>query len=334
LLLSRHPRVSLAHLPTPLEFLPRLTRHLGGPNIYVKRDDCTGLGTGGNKTRKLEFLMADALQQSATTVITQGAVQSNHARQTAAAAAKLGLACELVFEKRIEGASDPYLHSGNVLLDRIFGARVREVAKGSDMTAELDAVADEVRKSGKTPYVIPGGGSNPTGALGYVDCALELVSQANRQGLVIDHVVHATGSAGTQAGLAVGLTAIHAGIPLLGIGVGAERKAQEEKVFELATKTAKFAGAEGAVKREDIACNCDYVGPGYGVPTEAMNAAVLLAARLEGLLFDPVYTGKALAGMIDLVRNGWFDGAENIVFIHTGGAAGLFAYVDQLKTAE
>ena len=333
MLLSRHPRVSLAHLPTPLEFLPRLTRHLGGPNIYVKRDDCTGLGTGGNKTRKLEFLMADALQQSATTVITQGAVQSNHARQTAAAAAKLGLACELVFEKRIEGASDPYLHSGNVLLDRIFGARVREVAKGSDMTAELDAVADEVRKSGKTPYVIPGGGSNPTGALGYVDCALELVSQANRQGLVIDHVVHATGSAGTQAGLAVGLKAIHTGIPLLGIGVGADRKAQEQKVFELATKTAKFTGAEDVVKREDIVCNCDYVGPGYGVPTEAMNAAVLLAARLEGLLFDPVYTGKALAGMIDLVRNGWFDGAENIVFIHTGGSAGLFAYVDQLNTA-
>jgi L-cysteate sulfo-lyase len=333
LLLSRHPRVSLAHLPTPLEFLPRLTRHLGGPNIYVKRDDCTGLGTGGNKTRKLEFLMADALQQSATTVITQGAVQSNHARQTAAAAAKLGLACELVFEKRIEGASDPYLHSGNVLLDRIFGARVREVAKGSDMTAELDAVADEVRKSGKTPYVIPGGGSNPTGALGYVDCALELVSQANRQGLVIDHVVHATGSAGTQAGLAVGLKAIHTGIPLLGIGVGADRKAQEQKVFELATKTAKFTGAEDVVKREDIVCNCDYVGPGYGVPTEAMNAAVLLAARLEGLLFDPVYTGKALAGLIDLVRKGWFDGAENIVFIHTGGAAGLFAYVDQLNTA-
>jgi L-cysteate sulfo-lyase len=333
LLLSRHPRVSLAHLPTPLEFLPHLTRHLGGPNIYVKRDDCTGLGTGGNKTRKLEFLMADALGQGATTVITQGAVQSNHARQTAAAAAKLGLDCELVFEKRIDGATEPYLHSGNVLLDRIFGARIREVAKGSDMAAELDAVADEVRKSGKTPYVIPGGGSNPTGALGYVDCVFELVTQANRQGLVIDHVVHATGSAGTQAGLAVGLKAINSGIPLLGIGVGADRKAQEEKVFELATRTAKFAGADGVVTREDIVCNCDYIGPGYGVPTEEMNAAVLLAARLEGLLFDPVYTGKALAGMIDLVRKGWFDGAENVVFIHTGGAAGLFAYVDQLKTA-
>jgi L-cysteate sulfo-lyase len=333
LLLSRYPRVSLAHLPTPLEFLPRLTRHLGGPNIYVKRDDCTGLGTGGNKTRKLEFLMADALRQGATTVITQGAVQSNHARQTAAAAAKLGLDCELVFEKRIDGATGPYLHSGNVLLDRIFGARIREVANGSDMAAELDAVADEVRKSGNTPYVIPGGGSNPTGALGYVDCAFELVTQANRQGLVIDHVVHATGSAGTQAGLAVGLKATNSGIPLLGIGVGADRKAQEEKVFELATRTAKFAGADGVVTRDDIVCNCDYIGPGYGLPTEKMNAAVLLAARLEGLLFDPVYTGKALAGMIDLVRKGWFDGAENVVFIHTGGAAGLFAYVDQLKTA-
>jgi L-cysteate sulfo-lyase len=333
LLLSRHPRVPLAHLPTPLEFLPRLTRHLGGPNIYVKRDDCTGLGSGGNKTRKLEFLMAEALQQDATTVITQGAVQSNHARQTAAAAAKLGLACELVFEKRIERGSDAYQTSGNVLLDRIFGARIREVAKGSDMTAELDAVADEVRKSGGIPYVIPGGGSNPTGALGYVDCALELVTQANRQGLVIDHIVHATGSAGTQAGLAVGLKAIHSNIALLGIGVGADQDTQEEKVFELAARTARFAGVEGVVKREDIACNCDYVGPAYGVPTEAMNAAVVLAARLEGLLFDPVYTGKGLAGLMDLVRKGWFEGAKNIVFIHTGGSAGLFAYVDQLNTA-
>jgi L-cysteate sulfo-lyase len=329
-LLSRHPRVSLAHLPTPLEFLPRLTNHLGGPKIFVKRDDCTGLGTGGNKTRKLEFLMAEARSQGATTVITQGAVQSNHARQTAAAAARLGLKCELVFEARVEGASDAYLKSGNVLLDKMFGARIRTVAKGTDMTAELDAVADQLRRGGELPYVIPGGGSSPTGALGYVDCALELITQANRQNLVIDHVVHATGSAGTQAGLAVGLKATHANIPLLGIGVSAGREVQEQRVFELATATAKFVGAAGAVRREDIVCNCDYVGPGYGVPTQAMNEAVLLLARLEGLLFDPVYTGKALAGMIDLVRKGFFDDAENIVFIHTGGSAGLFAYVDQL----
>jgi L-cysteate sulfo-lyase len=332
-LLSRHPRVSLAHLPTPLEFLPRLSEHLGGPDIYVKRDDCTGLGTGGNKTRKLEFLMAEALQQGARTVITQGAVQSNHARQTAAAAARLGLDCELVFEDRLESASDVYLQSGNVLLDKLFGARIRTVPLGTEMGAELDAVANRLRKDGGVPYVIPGGGSSPLGALGYVDCAFELVTQANRQRLVIDHVVHATGSAGTQAGLAVGLRAIHAEVPLLGIGVGAGRDAQEQRVFDLAVRTAEFAGAAGAVRREDIVCNCDYVGEGYGVPTEAMNAAVVLLARLEGLLLDPVYTGKAMAGLIDLVRKGYFDGDKNIVFIHTGGAAGLFAYADQLNTS-
>ncbi|HWM27713.1 MAG TPA: D-cysteine desulfhydrase [Woeseiaceae bacterium] len=332
MLLSRHPRVSLAHLPTPLEFLPRLTEHLGGPNIYVKRDDCTGLGTGGNKTRKLEFLMAEALQSDATVVITQGAVQSNHARQTAAAAARLGVKCELVFEKRVAGASDAYLNSGNVLLDRLFGARIREVAKGSDMSEELEAVAIELREGGETPYIIPGGGSNPVGALGYVDCAFELANQANRSGLVIDHIVHATGSAGTQAGLAVGLKAIHAEIPLLGVGVNAGKEAQEQRVFDLAMKTAEFVGAPGVVRREDIVCNCDYVGEGYGVPTEGMNAAVLLLARLEGLLFDPVYSGKALAGMIDLVQKGFFKSGDNIVFIHTGGSAGLFAYVDRLKT--
>jgi L-cysteate sulfo-lyase len=329
--LSRFPRVPLAHLPTPLEFLPRLTSHLGGPKIFVKRDDCTGLGSGGNKTRKLEFLMADALRLGATTVITQGAVQSNHARQTAAAAARLGLKCELVFEARIEDASDIYRRSGNVLLDKLFGARIRTVARGTDMAAELEKVAKRLTRDGDVPYVIPGGGSTPTGALGYVGCAFELIAQVNGQNLVIDHIVHATGSAGTQAGLAVGLKAAHANVPLLGIGVGAGRDTQEQRVFELATETARFVGADGVVRREDIVCNCDYVGPGYGVPTPAMNEAVLLLARLEGLLFDPVYTGKALAGMIDLVGKGFFDEADNIVFIHTGGSAGLFAYGDQLN---
>lgn len=332
MLLSRFPRISLAHLPTPLEFLPRLTKHLGGPNIWVKRDDCTGLGTGGNKTRKLEFLMADARDRGADTVITQGAVQSNHARQTAAAACRLGLHCELVFEKRISGASDAYLQSGNVLLDRLFGANIREVAKGANMDAELEKVADEVRKKSRNPYVIPGGGSNPVGALGYVDCAQELVEQANRQGLVIDCIVHATGSAGTQAGLVVGLKANNCRIPLLGIGVSAGREAQEDKVFRLAEQTAEHAGVPGIIERSDVVCNSDYVGDGYGIPTEAMNSALLLLARLEGLLFDPVYSGKALAGMIDLVGKGYFAGTQNIVLIHTGGAAGLFAYVDQLQT--
>lgn len=333
MLLSRFPRVSLAHLPTPLEHLPRLSKHLGGPKIYVKRDDCTGLGTGGNKTRKLEFLMADAMQKNADVIITQGAVQSNHARQTAAAACKLGMACELIFEKRVADAPDAYLNSGNVLLDRIYGANISEVEKGSDMNAAMEAVAEDLRKQGKTPYIVPGGGSNPIGALGYVDCALECLSQANRDGIVIDHIVHATGSAGTQAGLVVGLKASHANIPLLGIGVNAPKDVQEEKVYKLAVETADYVGAPGIVVREDVVANCDYVGPGYGVPTEGMNEAVMLLARMEGLLFDPVYSGKGLAGMIDLIHKGFFSGANSIVFVHTGGSAGLFGYSDLLNTS-
>jgi L-cysteate sulfo-lyase len=331
-MLSRFPRVSLAHLPTPLELLPRLTEHLGGPNIYVKRDDCTGLGTGGNKTRKLEFLMADAEANNADVIITQGAVQSNHARQTAAAACKMGMDCELIFENRVTDASDPYLNSGNVLLDRIFGANLRDVEKGTDMDAAMESVAAELRGAGKTPYIIPGGGSNRIGALGYVDSALEFLSQAKDQGFAIDHVVHATGSAGTQAGLITGLRASGTDIPLLGIGVNAPQDIQEEKVFKLAVETADYVGSPDAVKREDIVANCDYVGEGYGIPTKEMNDAVMLLARLEGLLFDPVYSGKGLAGMLDLVGKGYFGDAQNIVFVHTGGIAGLFGYSDKLVT--
>lgn len=332
MLLSRFPRVSLAHLPTPLELMPRLSKHVGGPNIYVKRDDCTGLGTGGNKTRKLEFLMADAMQKNADVIITQGAVQSNHARQTAAAACKLGMACELIFERRVVDASDAYLASGNVLLDRIFGANIRDVDKGTDMDAEMEKLAADLRSDGKNPYIIPGGGSNPTGALGYVDCALEFLGQANREGIVIDHVVHATGSAGTQAGLLVGLKASSANIPLLGIGVNAAKDAQEEKVWKLAQATADFVGAPGRVAREDVIANCDYVGDGYGLPTKAMNDAVMLLARTEGVLFDPVYSGKGLAGMLDLIEQGFFKQSKNILFVHTGGSAGLFGYSDKLNT--
>jgi L-cysteate sulfo-lyase len=258
-------------------------------------------------------------------------VQSNHARQTAAAAAKLGLHCELIFEKRVDKASEPYLNSGNVLLDRLFGAQIREVQRGSDMDAALEAVADELRRKGRKPYVIPGGGSNPVGALGYVDCAQELVEQANRQGLVIDHIVHATGSAGTQAGLLVGLEANNCRIPVTGIGVNVDRRTQEQRVFALAERTAAFTGAAGIVARDDVVCNCDYVGPGYGMPTDAMNEALLLLARLEGLLFDPVYSGKALAGMLDLIARGHFAKTDTILFIHTGGVAGLFGYVDRIR---
>ncbi|MDO8862798.1 D-cysteine desulfhydrase [Haliea sp. E1-2-M8] len=328
--LARFPRIKLAHLPTPLEYLPRLSEHLGGPKIFVKRDDCTGLASGGNKTRKLEFLLADARQQGADTVITQGAVQSNHARQTAAAAARLGMACELLFENRIAEPSEVYLNSGNVFLDHLLGAKTRHYPGGADMNAAMEEVAAEVRSRGGAPYIIPGGGSNPIGALGYVDCALELLQQVNQAQLHVDCVVHATGSAGTQAGLVTGLRATHSDIPVLGIGVNAPKEIQEERVYKLATATADLIGAGNCVRREDVVANCDYIGAGYGVPTEAMRDALVLLARLEGLLFDPVYSGKALAGLIDLVKQRHFRAEQNIVFLHTGGSAGLFGYRNDL----
>lgn len=328
--LSRFPRVSLAHLPTPLEHLPRLSAALGGPDIYIKRDDCTGLATGGNKTRKLEFSLGEAVSLGADTIVTVGAVQSNHVRQTAAAACKLGLKCEVLLENRVIDASDDYMHSGNVFLDRLYGANIREYDKGHDFAVEMDAVAEEVREAGGKPYIVPGGASNVVGALGYVNCAAELLTQANDTGLVIDHIVHATGSAGTQAGLLVGLNAMHSHIPLLGIGVNVDQETQEGRVFDLAVDTAEYIGASGIVAREDVVANCDYVGDGYGIPTTAMNDAVLKLARLEGILADPVYSGKGLAGLFDLVGNGFFGSTGNIVFIHTGGSVALFAYRDQL----
>ena len=329
--LSKFPRIQLAHLPTPLELLPRLSEHLGGPKIYVKRDDCTGLATGGNKTRKLEFSMGEALQQKADTIITVGAVQSNHVRQTAAAACKLGMKCEVLLEHRVGHPSDLYRNSGNVLLDRIFGANLREYEKGTDFDAAMAEVASEVRAVGGTPYLIPGGASNPVGALGYVGCGLELLQQFSEQSLGVDHIVTATGSAGTHAGLAVGIRAGGSDLPILGIGVNAPQDAQEDRVFKLAAETADLVGAPGVVSRDDIIADCNYIGPGYGEPTDAMNEAILMLARLEGLLFDPVYSGKALAGMIDYIRQGRFDDTATIVFLHTGGAAGLFAYADTLR---
>jgi L-cysteate sulfo-lyase len=257
-------------------------------------------------------------------------VQSNHARQTAAAAARLGLRCEILLEHRVPDPDPDYLESGNVLLDRLFGARLEYRPAGADMEAELEAAAERVRREGGHPYAIPGGGSNPVGALGYVDAALELVRQADARDLRIDHVVHATGSAGTQAGLLVGLEGMRSGIPVLGIGVRAPRETQEANVFALAERTASHAGAPGCVSRERVVANCEYVGPGYGLSTPGMLEAVALLARTEGILLDPVYSGKGMAGLLDLVRQGRFGKGQNVVFIHTGGSAGLFAYRSQL----
>ena len=324
--LARFPRVHLAHLPTPLEKLDRLSKELGGPEIWIKRDDCTGLSTGGNKTRKLEFLMAEAMAAGADTVMTQGATQSNHARQTAAFAAKLGMGCHILLEDRTGSNNANYNGSGNVLLDHLHGATTSKRAGGMDMQAEMELVADRLRAEGRKVYLIPGGGSNPTGALGYVNCAFELVGQANDRSLVIDHIVTATGSAGTQAGLITGLKAINAQIPLLGIGVRAPKEKQEENVFALAQKTADKLGCAGVVQRGDVVADSSYVGAGYGVPREDTIEAIRMFAQLEGILLDPVYSGKGAAGLIDYCRKGKFKKGERVVFLHTGGSAALFGY--------
>ncbi|MEA2755578.1 MAG: L-cysteate sulfo-lyase [Aliidongia sp.] len=325
--LARFPRVRLGHFPTPLEAMPNLSKHLGGPNLFVKRDDCTGLASGGNKTRKLEFLMAEALAQGADTIVTQGATQSNHARQTAAAAAKLGLECKLLLEQRVTGFGDEYEESGNVLLDRLCGAEIAgRLPGGTDMAAALSALTEELRAKGRRPYAIPGGGSNPVGALGYVHCILELLQQSFEAGVRFDHIVMATGSAGTQAGLVAGLHGSNAGIALTGISVRAPRPRQEENVYRLAQATADLLGLATPIPRAAVVADDGYVGAGYGLPTPEMIEAVTLTARLEGILLDPVYTGKGMAGLFGMIRAGRFGKNDNVLFIHTGGSAGLFGY--------
>ncbi len=322
--LARFPRLRYAHLPTPLEPMPRLSRELG-VDIWIKRDDCTGMSTGGNKTRKLEFLFAEAEAQGADMVMTQGATQSNHARQTAAFAARAGVDCHILLEDRTGYNNANYNHNGNVLLDHLHGASTQKFPGGHDMVAEMERAAEQKRAEGRTVYVIPGGGSNPTGALGYVNAAFELLGQANDSGLRIDRVVHATGSSGTQAGLVTGLCAMNAGIALLGIGTRAPRPKQEQMVYDLACATAEKLGCAGVVKRADVVANTDYVGEGYGLPTKAGIEAIRMFAELEGLLLDPVYSAKGAAGLIDLARKGEF-ADQTIVFLHTGGSAGLFGY--------
>lgn len=329
--LSRFPRLSFCHSPTPLEPMENLTRLLGGPTLYVKRDDCTGLATGGNKTRKLEFLIADALAQGADTVVTHGAVQSNHVRQTAAAACKTGLKCEVLLERRVQDPGPDYDRSGNLFLDQLYGAKIDYRPTGGDMNAITKGYAEDL---GKKAYFIPGGGSNTVGALGYVNCAIELLQQANDMRLRIDYVVHATGSAGTQAGLVAGLEGANSGIKVYGVGVRQPKQRQEEAVYKLASETADKLGVRGGIPRDSVVANSDYVGPGYGVGTPEMVEAIKTTARTEGILLDPVYSGKGMAGLMDLCRKGFFSRNETVVFLHTGGAVGLFAYQELFASNE
>jgi len=324
--LQKFQRFSLGHWPTPLEPMNRLRQSLDAPRLFIKRDDCTGLATGGSKTRKLEFLIGDALRQGADTLMTHGAVQSNHVRQTAAAAAFAGLHCEALLEARVKDAPQEYQHSGNVFLDILFGAKLHEVPSGTPMDDALEELAGRLRSAGRKPYVITGGGSNALGSLGYVECVRELQQQCAAMGLKKPHLVHATGSAGTQAGLLAGIHALGLGWPVTGIGVRAPSELQESRVHALTLRALELLGLAPDLAREKVVVDDRFIGPGYGLPTEGMIEAVQMLARTEGILIDPVYTGKGMAGMISMVRSGRFMHDEDVIFIHTGGAAALFGY--------
>jgi len=319
--LTRFPRLEFIGAPTPLEYLPRLSDHLGR-EILIKRDDVTPMAMGGNKLRKLEFLAADALREGADTLVTAGAIQSNHVRQTAAVAAKLGLHCVALLENPIGTRAENYLSNGNRLLLDLFNVQVEMCEALTDPAAQLGELATRLEAQGFRPYVIPVGGSNALGALGYVESALEIAQQC--EGAVsLSSVVVASGSAGTHAGLAVGLEQLMPQVELIGVTVSRSVADQKPKVVDLQRAVARElevnAGAE-------IILWDDYFAPGYGTPNEEGMEAVKLLARLEGILLDPVYTGKAMAGLIDGISQKRFKDEGPILFVHTGGAPALFAY--------
>ncbi|NWK87433.1 D-cysteine desulfhydrase [Raoultella terrigena] len=319
--LTRFPRLELIGAPTPLEYLPRLSDHLGR-EIFIKRDDVTPLAMGGNKLRKLEFLAADALREGADTLITAGAIQSNHVRQTAAVAAKLGLHCVALLENPIGTRAENYLTNGNRLLLDLFNTQVEMCDALTDPNAQLEELATRIEAQGYRPYVIPVGGSSALGALGYVESALEIAQQC--EGAVeLSSVVVASGSAGTHAGLAVGLEQLIPGAELIGVTVSRKVADQLPKVVALQQAVANSLELQA---KAGITLWDDYFAPGYGTPNDEGMEAVKLLAQLEGILLDPVYTGKAMAGLIDGIQQKRFKDEGPILFIHTGGAPALFAY--------
>ena len=323
--LSSTPRVKISHNPTPLEFLPRLSEKLGC-QLHIKRDDCTGLAGGGNKARKLEYLVADAQKNGADTLVTVGGFQSNHARQTAACAAKFGFGCELVLEDVDGTPKADYYNNGNMLLDRILGANIHSVPEGDDANAFALRLMEELKTQGRKPYFVPLGGSNVIGSLGYVRCAQEILAQINQQELHIDQIILATGSAGTQAGLLAGLIASGSDIPVLGITVSRSQEEQNALVDRLLRETLAYIELDTDLANGRVSTNSQYYGLSYGVVTPAMVEAVNLCAHLEGILLDPVYTGKAMAGLINLVEKGEIKAGSHPLFLHTGGNQGLFGY--------
>jgi L-cysteate sulfo-lyase len=324
------PRVSLLEGPTPIQRLHRIEASLGdalgGLALWVKRDDVMGLGGGGNKLRKLEFLLGEAEAQGADTIITVGGLQSNHARLTAAATARQGMARELVLVRMVPREDEDYVGNGNVLLDDLFGALVHDLPAGTDAQAFAEARAEDLRRAGRTAYVAPAGGSSPVGCLGYAACAREIVMQARELGLEFDRVIVPNGSSGTHAGLAAGFAALGRSARVVkSFAVLRPAEAARQVTWEKACATLSLMG-DGGIDMEEIEVSGEQLGEGYGIPTGAMTDAVRLLASREGLLLDPVYSGKAFAGLLEDARRGRFAGGGNVLFIMTGGVPGLFAY--------
>lgn len=329
--LARFPRLGLTRLPTPLEPLPRLSAAIGGPRLWVKREDCTGFGFGGNKLRKLDFVLAEARAAGADTLVSGGVVQSNSQRQVAAAAARLGLACHLaVYQGRVEPPDAQYARTGNALLNELFGATLHEVRWNGNRNEAIGRLADRLREDGHKPYVVPYGVSSALGAVGYASAAAEIAAQADEHGFAPAAIVHCSGSGATQAGLAVGAAACMPATRVLGIDIDAEPDRVRADVLRLALEASRLLGT--SFDPASIEVVAGYAGPAYGVPHAATLAAIRLAGRLEALALDPVYSGKGLAGLIALAREGRWSADEDVIFVHTGGEPAIFAYCSTLTS--
>lgn len=323
--LARYRRVGLAHLPTPLEPLKRLTEHLGGPRLWVKREDCTGVGLGGNKLRKLDYVLREAIDAGADTLVSGGVVQSNSQRQVAAAAAKLGFDCHLaVYHGRLAAPTPDYETSGNALLNRLFGATLHAVDWTGDRNRAIHGLAEKLSAEGRRPYVVPYGVSSPLGAIGYATAIVEIARQSADLDFTPRAIVHCSGSAGTQAGLVLGASLAMPATDIVGIDIDAEPDRVRADVLRYGSAAAEMLEIPFPADRIEVVAG--HAGPAYGVPHAATVAAMRLAGRLEALVLDPVYSAKGLAGLIALIREGRWTAADDIVFIHTGGAPALFAY--------
>lgn len=330
-----YPAVSLAHTPTPLEVMPNLTGLMAGPELWIKRDDCTGLAMGGNKARQLEYYVGQALQQGADTLLTTGAVQSNHVRMTIAAARKMGLQVEVQLEKRVTGRQPQYYDSGNPLLMKLMSAKIHHYPVGEDEGGADNALyerAEQLKTEGASPYVIPLSGMHtPYGALGYVKAAEEILQQLDELSIAFDAIVLASGSANTHGGLLFGLRAVGSSIKVYGMCVRRRASLQIQRVRDKVNQLASMMNLEACVKDSDILLNDSTLQPGYGQLNEQVIEAVNLTAKSEGILLDPTYTGKSMAGMLAMIRNGEWGANQKVMFLHTGGSPALFGYPEILS---